>query len=127
MNMPRKMPPHIVLPNGMWRFVKRGSKSTRAHSPRKHTGGRMAKRKYNRRASGGGFGFGGGVGGTLKKVAIGAGAGILVGGLLGVGAGFLLGGVPGAAGAYFAPQIKNAISGVTGQVSYSGQGYGMLQ
>lgn len=24
----RRMPPHIVLPNGMWRFVKRGGKTT---------------------------------------------------------------------------------------------------
>jgi len=24
----KKMPPHIVLPNGMWRFVKRGAKTT---------------------------------------------------------------------------------------------------
>jgi len=31
----RRMPPHIVLPNGMWRFVKSGSKKARASSPRK--------------------------------------------------------------------------------------------
>lgn len=28
--MPRKLPPHIVLPNGMWRFVKKGRTTTRS-------------------------------------------------------------------------------------------------
>jgi len=40
MKTKRKMPPHIVLPNGQWRFVKRGSK--KHHASRSNT---MAKRK----------------------------------------------------------------------------------
>ncbi len=32
----RKMPPHIVLPNGQWRFVKRGSKRRTHHVKTPH-------------------------------------------------------------------------------------------
>lgn len=48
----RRMPPHIVLPNGQWRFVKRGSKSR----ARKSRGGRMVKHRKGRRHSRGGMG-----------------------------------------------------------------------
>lgn len=44
--MSRKLPPHIVLPNGMWRFIKKGSK--RSNPIRK--GVSMAKGKYRGKA-----------------------------------------------------------------------------
>lgn len=54
--MKRKLPPHIVLPDGRWRFVKRGSKNV---SKRKsHRGGVHMARKGKRHFSRGGFGFG---------------------------------------------------------------------
>ena len=58
--MPRKLPPHIVLPNGQWRFVKRGSKrvgSTRKVLSMRRRRGRSRRRVYTarrRRYSGGG-------------------------------------------------------------------------
>ena len=45
--MKRRMPPHVVLPNGMWRFVKRGTKT---HSKRKPKVIHTARRHYARRA-----------------------------------------------------------------------------
>ena len=54
----RKMPAHIVLPNGMWRFVKAGAKkaksrvkSIRVKTKRKR-GVYMAKKRHSRRSSG---------------------------------------------------------------------------
>jgi len=47
----RRMPPHIVLPNGMWRFVKRGSKSV---ATKRSRGVSMAK--SGKKRSRGGFG-----------------------------------------------------------------------
>lgn len=59
----RKMPPHIVLPNGMWRFVKKGAKSvsslTKPKRPKKtkrkgvnYMARRRSTRKSYRRSSG---------------------------------------------------------------------------
>lgn len=47
--MKRKMPPHIVLPNGQWRFVKRGSKK---RSTVKRRNVVMARRRSYRRYRG---------------------------------------------------------------------------
>ena len=47
----RKLPPHIVLPSGMWRFVKRGGSTSQGKKRRSRN---VAKRKSKR--SGGGFG-----------------------------------------------------------------------
>jgi len=72
----RRMPAHIVLPNGMWRFVKgkgRAKRSKRATHRRVKSKKRgfsvMARRKHSRRGS---RGLGGGLGGISAK-------GILVG------------------------------------------------
>lgn len=83
--MARKMPPHVVLPNGMWRFVKRGSKasSSKARSKkRRAAGGQMGKKK--------GYRGGGGKGGKILGLST---KGLLIGGLgiLGVAAGALYG------------------------------------
>lgn len=43
----RHLPPHIVLPNGQWRFVKRGS-SAKTH---KHRGVTMRKHRIHHRRS----------------------------------------------------------------------------
>jgi hypothetical protein len=60
--MPRKLPPHIVLPNGQWRFVKRGSRRVGTSKRRsvsmaryRRRGRRSIRRVYSRhRRSGGG-------------------------------------------------------------------------
>lgn len=96
-------------------------RSTRvSHSRRRarRRSGFMARYRHSRRRRGG-LGLGGGKA-LLKNVAVGMGAGVLVGGLLGVGAGFLLGGPAGAAGAYFAPQIANAVKGIAGGAQVTG-------
>lgn len=49
MKKKRKMPKHIVLPNGMWRFVKSGAKTTARK--RKYSFSRKLKRKTKRRVS----------------------------------------------------------------------------
>ena len=83
--MVRKMPRHIVLPNGMWRFIKGKAKSIvktrskRVKHKRKSTGGfQMARRRsYSRRGrsrSRGGFGMGGI---SIKGVLAGALAGMV--------------------------------------------------
>lgn len=47
--MKRRMPAHIVLPNGMWRFVKRGSSSRKARrSVRKVARRRGYARRFGR-------------------------------------------------------------------------------
>jgi hypothetical protein len=58
----RKLPPHIVLPDGRWRFVKRGKGKTTVSRRVKTTRrkGRKVymarKRSYSRRGRGGGLG-----------------------------------------------------------------------
>ena len=121
----RRMPAHIVLPNGMWRFVKRGSKArssarrikTRAITKRpKRSGFVMARRRrrVSRRRSGpkiGGFNLMRGiipVRGIVASAIIGVGASMLAQrfapqvlpqqNLIIAGA---VGGLPGAAAAYF--------------------------
>jgi len=102
----RRMPQHIVLPNGMWRFVKRGSKTKR-----KKAGGSMARKKksYSRRGGMSRISLQKGifpVGGILASALIGAGAATLqekfapqVIPYQGVAAGFAVGGIGGAIGA----------------------------
>jgi hypothetical protein len=72
------MPPHIVLPNGMWRFVKKGSKKGRTARKITRRNVYMARRRsfrrarsYARRARGGK-----GSGGSVTKNAI---DGVIVG------------------------------------------------
>lgn len=117
----RRMPPHIVLPNGMWRFVKRGTKSVaRKVSRRKKTNkpkrrvSTMARRRRaytrSRRSSPRrGISLMKGifpVGGLIGSVLIGAGVSALQARFLpqvipyqGAAAGFAVGGIGGAAGA----------------------------
>ena len=57
MKKKRRMPAHIVLPNGMWRFVKRGAsrivkRARRVRAKRKLGGFSMARRRYSRRSYG---------------------------------------------------------------------------
>lgn len=67
----RRMPPHIVLPNGQWRFVKRGGRSNIKRrnvvmARRRNRGGyRRSARRYYSRARGGRKG-----GGSVTKNAI---------------------------------------------------------
>ena len=76
----RKMPRHIVLPNGMWRFIKGKGSSTvkkrarRVKKQRKSGGFRMARRKRVSHRGGGGMGLGGI---TIKGILVGAGAATL--------------------------------------------------
>jgi len=60
----RRLPPHIVLPNGQWRFVKRGHKGhkhysalVKHHKKVIHTAKRHSYRRYGRKAIGGLKGF----------------------------------------------------------------------
>jgi len=62
----RKLPPHIVLPNGQWRFVKKGSRAAGKTGGRRV--GSMAKKKTRRR-------FGGGIGSMVKPLLFGAAVG----------------------------------------------------
>ena len=114
--MKRKMPRHIVLPNGMWRFIKGGSSGGK--SRRKTRGVRMGRRGY-RRSRGGGGSFGGKgilrVGGFLGAAILGIGAaavakrfvGAPLGTFTGAATGFLVGGVPGAVGGWVHDNIGN--------------------
>ena len=69
----------------------------------------MARRRNYRRRSGGGLG-----GFSIKKLAVGALAGMALGsGIMGYGAGYLLGGIPGVIGAFAAPYIAKMTTGGT--------------
>lgn len=73
----RRMPAHIVLPNGMWRFIKSGSKKARTRSikvkaKRKRTRGVYMARRSKVRHSKRGMGLGSI---TLKGIAAGAATG----------------------------------------------------
>ena len=62
---------------------------------------------------------------NAKKVLVGIGLASLLGpGVLSAGAGYVLGGPAEAAGAFFAPQIRNLISGLGGGLSGLGGGTG---
>jgi len=110
--MARKLPAHIVLPNGMWRFVKSGSKSR----ARKRGSGGMAKKKKGGFKRGSGFGLGRLL--SVKNLALTGGAVILGSKLLGVdnklagaAGGFMGAGIPGAIAGYFAAPFIASISG----------------
>lgn len=47
----RKMPPHIVLPNGMWRFVKSGTKKVKAKVKVKRTRRVVHMARFKKKAS----------------------------------------------------------------------------
>jgi hypothetical protein len=124
----RKLPPHIVLPNGQWRFVKRGKGGS---SRRRSTGGSMAKKKKGRRR--------GGMGGIMsyaKPLAAGIVAGLITPKIpfvkdipysnyvTGAGAGWLVKrGMKGAAtgavgGGLIAPPLGGAINQASGMRIY---------
>jgi len=108
MKSKRKMPPHIVLPNGMWRFVKRGTTAVKKSKVRvafsskrkRRNVVRMARRRRmsHRRGMLGGAGMGG----LAKSALMGLGAAHLSGyipvnvpykeEIAGAVAGYLLGG-----------------------------------
>ena len=131
MKAKRKMPAHIVLPNGMWRFIKSGAKTAvtkkakaTTKRKRKSTGGlTMAKR--GRKSRGGGSSKGlmkaiFPVSGIIAGALIGAGAATLQEKVLpqyhplqGTAAGFVVGGIPGAVGAF----ARNALAGNNGGTS----------
>jgi hypothetical protein len=67
--MKRKLPPHIVLPDGRWRFVKRRSTAAKARSAIRGTEMARRRRSFSRRH--GGFG-----GGGLKSLLVPIGAGV---------------------------------------------------
>jgi hypothetical protein len=111
MKKKRRMPPHIVLPNGMWRFVKAGSKKTiKSRTKRRFL--TMARRRYSRRSSSGGFGMRGLGGISLKGILAGAGAST-IGSNLGITNAIPYGDyVAGAAAGHFAK--TGVLSGVIG-------------
>jgi hypothetical protein len=72
----RKMPPHIVLPNGQWRFVKRGRSQTKK---RKVVQVARRRRSYGRRFVGRARRSAGGMGGWKSMIApIAGGAGDVI-------------------------------------------------
>lgn len=127
----RKMPKHIVLPNGMWRFVKSGTKTTTKRAKvvrkRKARGGFIMKRRSKGRSAGiGGVKLSRGmipVSGIVAAALLGAGASTLQEKVLpqfhplqGVAVGFAVGGVGGAAGAY----VRNMLGGGTSSTQIRG-------
>jgi len=135
MSKKRRMPAHIVLPNGMWRFVKSGTKKavSKVKSVRvkkRRTGGfSMARRsKRSRRSSGfGGKGLMSGVikpKGIIASMLIGAGTATLaensgITNAIPYGkyvAGFGTAGVGGVAGVF----ARDMIKGQLGKSSISG-------
>lgn len=124
----RKMPAHIVLPNGMWRFVKSGTKVKRKKTGvsqmarRRRTTRRVYTTRARRRSSGG---FGGSkltrgifpVKGIIASALIGAGIATLQEKFLpqmipyqSAVLGFAVGGIGGGIGAF----SKSMLSGTTG-------------
>jgi hypothetical protein len=125
MKRKRKMPAHIVLPNGMWRFVSGKSRTVKRARRVKHRKARrlytMAKRRYSRRRSGGG-GSRGIMGGIIKPkgliaaIILGAGAATLAEKFVpqvipyqNAAVGFAVGGVGGAVGALARDMLKGGI------------------
>jgi hypothetical protein len=132
MKKKRKLPPHIVLPNGQWRFVKRGSKSAR--TTRIRSVKTMARRRYGRKRSRG-FSMGG-IGSAfsfnniLKATVFGAiGAyaapmlgqnqqtGAIIGGALGGGSGLIGKAIGAGIGAVAGVPVANAASGMIGNIT----------
>jgi hypothetical protein len=118
----RKMPRHIVLPNGMWRFIK-GKSQAKSRVSKRHRvygGGAMARRKVPRRSRGG-FGgqnkwvnialWSGGAAFLAPKVLGGAVSPNIAGALGGWKAGGLMGG---AIGYVAGPMLANVASGTLG-------------
>jgi len=133
----RKMPAHIVLPNGMWRFIK-GKAKTAVGKPKRskrtkrksYSGGiKMAKRRGVKRSRTAGGMLSKGilpVGGIIGAALLGAGAASLQEKVLpqyhslqGVAIGFAVGGVGGAAGAY----ARNMLNGNSSTSKSSVTGY----
>ena len=121
--MVRKMPRHIVLPNGMWRFVKGGARSSTATKTKRRGGSVARYKKRGGRRGGSSFGTS-----KLMKIAMFAGAAAFIAPrvlpnvdarLVSAAAGFMAGGPIGLAG-YFAPQL---LSGVMGGASSSDFNY----
>jgi hypothetical protein len=120
----RRMPAHIVLPNGMWRFVKRGAKKARAKRAKRRGVVRMAKRGKKR----GSFGSKGSLmtgivkpKGIIEKVLVSIGAASATRTIIGevhplqnAGVGFLTGGIVGAGACYFQGQMKQGTLGGLG-------------
>lgn len=127
MSKKRKMPQHIVLPNGMWRFIKGKASSVVKRSRRakrvkiKRRGVRMARR-HKKSYGGGGSKLTRGifpVKGIIAAALIGAGAATLQEKFLpqmipyqSEAVGFLVAGVGGAAGSF----ARTAIKGGTGTI-----------
>jgi hypothetical protein len=133
----RRMPKHIVLPNGMWRFVKSGTKSVgkkiKLKRNSKKRGVRiMAKKRRSSRRSGLSS-----LGGGLMSKGLYSPKGIIASVLIGAGAatlaekvvpqvipfqaeaiGFVVGGVGGAAGAFARNALKGIVSGSSNSVNY---------
>lgn len=93
--MARKMPAHIVLPNGMWRFVKRGGRKTRTKATRSKPMSRYRRRYGRKHRRGGSRGLG--LGGILNKGLIGKMAPGVLGLALGAGVG------------YYSAELSNAV------------------
>ena len=127
----RRMPPHIVLPNGMWRFVKKGAKKAKARVTRTRTRRVKSRRVFHmarrrgRRVSHRRTGMSGSVMSLIKPALIGIGAAHLSGYVpinvpykeeaAGAVAGYLLGGkIKGAAigaGAVFLSKMAQGSTG----------------
>lgn len=120
----RALPPHIVLANGMWRFVKRGTKKVKKITVKHKSRGfsKMARRRYSRRRGSSGNLFGGKrllpVSGMIAAALLGAGAATLSEKIIpqvipyqGAAIGFAVGGVGGAVGALARDMLKGGVIG----------------
>lgn len=118
----RKMPAHIVLPNGMWRFIK--GKAKKGRVSRKKVKRRVENMVKRRKSGSRSFGGKGMISkglyspkGIIASMLIGAGAATLAEKVVpqvipyqGEAIGFMVGGVGGAAGAF----ARNALKGMSG-------------
>jgi len=141
----RKMPAHIVLPNGMWRFVKSGSKKAKAIVRRKKVkrkrrrtrGVQMVRHRKSSRRSSSGFG-GKGImkglytpKGIVASMLLGAGAATLAEKVLpnvipmqNLAVGFAVGGVGGVAGVVARDALKGGLNlGLGGTSGVASAGY----
>jgi len=96
----RKMPKHIVLPNGMWRFVKSGSRAVAKKAKRKSRGVQnMAKRRFSRKS----------------RSMLGNSSGMIKSALVGIGTAHLAGYIP------FAMPYKEEAAGAIGAYLVGGK------